>query len=235
MPSQATLLYRLQTTDLDLARHRTRLKEIDNLLNNDATIAQATEQLAAAEKALKPWQTRARDIDLEIKSIVDKMKTTDADLYSGRIRNPKALQELQEEIESLKRHQSQLEDGMLEAMLEVEAHQTEVSSAQQTLANARTALASQQVDLLDEQKRLQAEVAKREQQREHSASSIDQTALATYEKLRPRFRGQAVAVLHGEGCSMCGVDQTSMRLQQIRSGRTLVLCESCGRILAEIS
>jgi len=26
-----------------------------------------------------------------------------------------------------------------------------------------------------------------------------------------------------------------MRLQQIRSGRTLVLCESCGRILAEIS
>ncbi|MEO8395439.1 MAG: hypothetical protein ABI700_20770, partial [Chloroflexota bacterium] len=212
MPSQASMLYRLQTTDLDLARHRTRLKEIDNLLNNDATIAQATEQLAAAEKALKPWQTRARDLELETKSLVEKIHSTDADLYSGRVSSPKALQELQSEIESLKRHQSQLEDNQLEVMLEVEDLQGQSTAAQQKLADARAALASQQIDLLDEQKRLQAEVAKIQPQRDHSASSIDPAAVATYEKLRQRYRGQAVAILHGEGCSMCGVDQTSMRV-----------------------
>ncbi len=235
MPSQASMLYRLQTTDLDLARHRTRLKEIDNLLNNDATIAQATEQLAAAEKALKPWQTRARDLELETKSVVEKIQSTDADLYTGRVTSPKALQELQSEIESLKRHQSQLEDNQLEVMLQVEDLQGQMTAAQQKLADARAALASQQIDLLGEQKRLQAEVAKIQPQRDHSASGIEPTAVATYEKLRQRFRGQAVAVLHGEGCSMCGVDQTSMRVQQIRSGKTVVLCESCGRILAETS
>ena len=61
MSNQAGLLYRLQIVDLDIAKRRARLKEIDAKLNNDETIAQATQQLDAAEKALKPWQTKARD------------------------------------------------------------------------------------------------------------------------------------------------------------------------------
>ncbi|MBI1256503.1 MAG: hypothetical protein GC204_03440, partial [Chloroflexi bacterium] len=177
MPSQASMLYRLQLTDLDLARHRVRLKEIDNLLNNDATIAQATERLTAIEKAIKPWQTRARDLELETKSVVEKIQSTDADLYSGRVTSPKALQELQTEIESLKRHQSQLEDNQLEVMLEVEDLQGQMTEAQQQLTEARAALATQQTDLIAEQTRLQAEVAKIEPQREHVATSIEPSAI----------------------------------------------------------
>jgi predicted nucleic acid-binding Zn-ribbon protein len=232
MANQSAELYRLQKVDLDVMRHRARLREIEAKLNGDETVARAMQELDAAQVALKPWQTRARDLDLEIKSLADKVKSTDADLYSGRITSPKALQELQEEINSLKRHQSTLEDNLLEAMMEVEAHQGQVNDSQQALDNARGALASQQTDLIDERTRLQAELTKLDEQRKGKAASIEPATLVIYDRLRQRFKGQAVALLQPDGCSMCGVEQTSMNVQAVRSGRTLAYCESCGRILA---
>jgi predicted nucleic acid-binding Zn-ribbon protein len=235
MSNQAGLLYRLQIVDTDIAKRRARLKEIDAKLNNDETIAQATQQLEAAEKAIKPWQTKARDLDLEIKSVAEKSAVADGDLYSGRIANPKALQEIQSEIDALKRRQAALEDDLLETMMELEAAQTEVDSAQENLSMARAALASTQTDLLDEQAKLKAEAAEAEEQRKAMAANVEPANLAVYDKLRQRLRGQAVAKLQSSGCSLCGVEQTMSNMQAARSDRALVFCESCGRILANIS
>ena len=63
------------------------------------------------KKRSSPGKRAPAILILEIKSVAEKIKSTDADLYSGRITNPKALQELQSEIDSLKRQQSQLEDS----------------------------------------------------------------------------------------------------------------------------
>ncbi len=235
MQNQATLLYQLQKTDLDIAKKRGRLREIEAALKGDESVARATQALETTAAALKPWQTRARDLDFEIKAVADKAKSTNDDLYSGRIRNPKALQELQEEIAALKRQQNGLEDALLEAMLAVEEHQAEVTAAQDALAAARDALAHTQTDLLDEQKRLESEIAQGETQRKASAALIDPPSLATYDKLRQRFRGQAIALLLNEGCATCGVGQTSTNVKAVRSGRGLAYCESCGRILADFS
>ncbi len=235
MASLAAQLYQLQLVDQEIARQRARLKVIDAQLNGDESIAQAAQQLNTAQEALKPVQTRARDLDLEIKSIAEKVKSSDADLYGGRIRNPKALQELQEEIDSLKRHQGQLEDQLLEAMMELEARQGQVSDAERMLTEARANFASQQTDLLAEQKQLQIEVAQADQKRQAMAVGIDPAALSAYEKLRPRYKGQVVSLMKDGGCTICGVEQTSVTVQKVRVGRTIVNCESCGRILADIS
>src|SRR5438128_1980496 len=103
--------------DLAIAQHRARLDEITALLGNDKQVSQARQQLDAANQALKPWQTRARDLDLEIKSLIQKIQQTDRKLYSGKVGNPKELKDMQSELVSLKRRQSQLEDEMLEAMV----------------------------------------------------------------------------------------------------------------------
>jgi uncharacterized protein len=235
MPNQAGLLYHLQSVDLEIARRHARLKAIEAQLNNDETIAQATKTLDQAEKALKPWQTRTRELELENKTVTEKIAAAEGDLYGGRINSPKALQEIQSEIEALKRRQSQLEDELLEAMVEVETAQAAVSSAQQALTDARGALASQQSELVEEQKHLrEVELPQLEAQRQAETVHIEPNNLAIYEKLRPKLRGQAVALLREDGCSACGVGQTSTIEQQVRSDRGLAFCASCGRILANI-
>ncbi len=233
MQNQAALLYRLQQIDLAIARRRTRLQAIADQLSSDETIARATKQLAAAEQAIKPSQTRARDLDLEIKSIAAKAQATDDDLYSGRVTSPKALQELQDEFASLKRHQRQLEDDLLEAMVEVEDHQGQINAAKDDLSAARANLATSQHDLLDEQQQLETENADAELKRAAATTNIAPENLASYDKLRPRLRGVVVALLREGGCTVCGVEQTSMLVQQVQLGRQLVYCASCGRILAD--
>ncbi len=116
--------------------------------------------------------------------------------------------------------------------MELETHQTQVDGTQQALTDAHAAFSSQQTDLTDERGRLQAEIAKLDEQRKDKAASIAADSLTAYEQLRRRFRGQAVAMLQPDGCSMCGVEQTSMNTQIVRNWRTLAYCESCGRILA---
>ncbi len=235
MQNQATLLYHLQLVDQDIARHRARLTEIDAKLNGDKSVMQATRQLSDAQEALKPVQVHARALDLEIKSVADKAKTADANLYSGRITSPKALQELQDEIDSLKRRQTQLENEMLETMMTVEANQGTVAGAEEALTQVRTAFASEQTDLREEQGRLAVELPQLEQKRADMALGVEPGNLAAYDKLRQRMRGQAVARMVEEGCTICGVEQNSMTVQKVRLGRSLVFCESCGRILADIS
>ena len=230
--SQATLLYRLQTLDLAIAQRRTRLREIEAVLGKDEQVAQARQQLNAAEQALKPWQTRARDLDLEIKSLAQKIKETDRALYGGKVRNPKELQDMQDDIASMQRRQSQLEDELLDAMMHSDEGQTAVSGADQALKQAQAQWAGSQHDLIDEQARLERELTDLEAKRKQAASEVDKDALTKYEALRTKKRGQAVALLQGESCKTCGVEQTSMIAQQVRQGNQLVYCNSCGRILA---
>ena len=232
MASTATLLYRLQALDLAISQRKTRIQEIDRLLSSDARVKHAQHSLDAAQNALTPIQARALDLDLEIKSIGQKVNLTDENLYSGNVKNPKEMSEMQEEIAGLQRRQSTLEDEFLETMVETDDRKSAVSEAQAALEEAKSAQASSQTELLAERTRLETELAGLEAQREKGASTIDAPTLQTYETLRPRKRGQAVALLKGDSCALCNIEQTSIIVQQVWQGKTLIYCASCGRILA---
>src|SRR4051794_2767299 len=179
-------LYRLQTIDLAIAQKRTRLAEIDAILSKDETVASARKSLEAAEAVAKPWQTRTRDLDLEIKSVAQKIQTNDKTLYSGRVSNPKELQEMQEEIVALKRRQSQLEDELLDAMMHNEDSQAIVDEARQKLNDVQARWAGSQMDMLNEKQRLEKDVRDLEARRKEAAAAIDKASLTTYEQLRTR-------------------------------------------------
>src|SRR5436190_1212623 len=148
MPSSlASSLYQLQSLDLAITQRRTRLDQIAAILGKDESVAQAQAQYTAAEQALTPWQTRSRNLDLEIKGLVQKIQLTEQSLYSGKITNPKELRDMGTEIESLKRRQSQLEDDLLDAMVHVEEEQASVETAKVELDKAQAVCAGSQSDL----------------------------------------------------------------------------------------
>jgi len=232
LTSQATFLYRLQTVDLAIVQRQNRLGEIEKVLGANDEVQAAQQQLQTADQSLAPWQTRSRNLDLEIKSIVQKIQSTEQSLYSGTVKNPKELRDMETEIDSLRRRQGQLEDEMLEAMVKVEDGQVAVADARQTLNDVQAKWAGSQTDLLDEKQRLESELEGLRGQRKQAAAAVEPASLTKYEALRPKKRGQAIALLQGDSCATCGVEQTSMIAQQVRQGTQLVLCASCGRILA---
>jgi predicted nucleic acid-binding Zn-ribbon protein len=224
-------LYLLQTLDLAIAQIHTRLKEIESLLAGDEMVIQARSSLEAAENALKPWLTRSRDLDLEIKSVVQKGKNAESLLYGGTVHNHKELQDLEHEVAAHKKRQSQLEDEQLEVMLKIDESQAAVAKARQALEVAQAAWANSQSSLLMDKQKLEGELAGMESQRRQTAATIDAEQLTIYETLRPKKHGRAVSLLEGDTCTTCGVEQTSILAQQVRQSHGLVYCANCGRIL----
>ncbi len=230
--SQAMALYHLQETELQLLRGQKRLAEIATALEDHQAIDQAQAAVEAAQRALSPLQTRARNLELEIQSNLAKIQNADEALYSGRIRNPKELQDLQQEIQALKRRNADLEDQLLETMLAIEEAEASLAQTRQALEQTTAAWNEQHAHLLEEQKQLKAERSKLLQQREQALAGIDAASLSEYNALKPRKQNQPIALLIGGSCAVCGVEQTQMLVSEAMQGRTLVKCLSCGRILA---
>jgi len=231
-PATASQLYRLQVIDSTLAKHRTRLKVIEDTLGQNATVSAARLALAETEAKVSHWQARMRALELEIKGIVDKSTAAEKRLYSGIVTNPKEMADLQREIDSHNRHRLKLDDELAEAQLEDEQAEQIRQTARETLNKIEAAFAESQSGLVSEKNMLEVEQATYSRRRKETVSEIPPAALARYEDLRVKKRGIAVSLLQNGSCSVCGVEQTSNIAQQVRSGQQLVPCASCGRILS---
>src|SRR5690606_19989334 len=113
-------LYHLQQIDLEILRHRKRLKEIATALGDSAVVQDAQVQLTSAQEQLKPLRTKMRNLETELQTNTQKAKSTEDRLYSGSVKNPKELQDMQLEIDSLKKRNAELEELLLEQMVLVD-------------------------------------------------------------------------------------------------------------------
>ena len=229
--SEALNLFRLQEIDSQIDIIQTKLEKIDQLLNNN-------QRVNRAEKALNKVAAKAKKISIKLHQIEDKVEaqrnkrtTNQASLYSGKIKNPKELQDLQMESEALKRYIAELEDELLDAMIANEGAETAKAQAETDLQQAKGTDVEEKATLRGEQSKLEDDLKRSLREREAVLQSISPKALTLYKKLRKTKRNIAIAAVSDGGCSICGQALPPGDLQTIRKSNTLVFCPSCGRIL----
>jgi len=228
-PSQA--LYELQVIELALLRAQKRLIEIDTLLNDSAAVSQARATRDHAAEQLKPLRAQARTLEADIRATQEKSQNTETTLYSVSVTNPKTLQDMQHEIEALKRSRAEQEDQLLEVMVNVEEAETTLHAAETALETATRNALAQHGNLIVERDDLTAKAAALTTQREAALTRVDAANLKLYNAIKPRRANQPVSVLDGQTCTACGVEQTMMLVAEARNTDKLVMCASCGRIL----
>lgn len=229
--SRVSNLYRLQELDLERERALARMEEIDRLLGEDSELRIAEQNALAAEDQLKQAQSLHRQAEHALAAQRAKIEENEAKLYGGSITNPKELQDLQQELDSLKRFLETLEDRMLEAMIGLEEAEEAYQAASQHLEDLRIARSAKHQDLAEERERLQAALARIQDEREAALAGIEEQDLRTYEQLRTRFGGIVLALVRDGSCSICGVDLARSKLQEVQGGGELIRCSQCGRIL----
>ncbi len=229
--SQPFKLYRLQQVDSQLGKTQTRLHEIDVILQNDAAIRQAEAVTSSAEHELQATQKDLRRAEQETKAQRAKIKQTENRLYGGTVRNPKELQDLQNESAALKRYLEVLEERQLEAMMAVDEADEVFQTAQKRWDDAKAEAVSSHAALNGEKTKLLHNVNRLTSERDTMSANIPADDLAIYERLRTKRRGIAVAKVSSKACDACGVTLTSSLFQSARSPNQLSYCETCGRIL----
>ena len=229
--NQALNLFRLQTLDTQINHIDNRLNEIDLILKQDKAVKQALMKLEESKQELNKRRIELKQSEnlVEIQQL--KLKRSQANLFSGKIKNPKELQDLQQESEALRRYISKLEDDQLACMIIFEEAQQKSKSAEDQHKQAQENKASQNASLLGEKMRLEKTLSNLIPQRQAVISGISAEALNLYQGLLKSKNGLAVAEVLDNGCSACGSTLTPGELQSARSPNTLLHCANCGRIL----
>lgn len=225
-------LFELQKLDFNLDKTRKRVGEIRTALGESEAVTAARATAAATEADLHHWHALQKDAELEMQQIDEHIRLDEKRLMSGEIRNAKELSALQDNIASMRRQRGVVEERGVEAMLTVEELTRRLSDERQTLQTVEEAWRSGQTELVDEENKLKRFYAQLKQQRDVTAKSIDAGSLSTYEQLRSRKNGIAVAPVKGSQCGVCNILLPTGVLSAARSRREEpTYCTSCGRIL----
>ncbi len=231
MTSQAYLLYKLQEIDLQILKLERRDKELIRILRDDSNLLAAQEALTKAQIALKPAETRHRDLSLQVKGVLDKRAATEERLYSGSITNPKELQDMQNEVAALGRRHAELENQLLEALIAVEEAQAAIQAAQTALDKLQAEREASHAAVKAEGRELRAQLKTLKEQRAAAIAPIDEQNLRIYDELKPQKNHQPVSRLVENSCSVCGIEQIATLVQAVKQGDKLVQCKNCQRIL----
>ena len=209
---------------------RARLDAIRETLENDVELRATMDAVASSKSAYKSASSLVKESEAEVERQRIKLEQTEASLYSGQVKNPKELQDLQMDVASLKKHLVTLEERQLEAMVSAEDTEKALNSAKDKLEQVQSNLKDQNVDLTNESAVLNKDLERLESERKAVVGELAESALGTYEKLRQQKRGIAVAAVLDNSCSACGTTLTQSQHQSARSAE-LFNCPTCGRIV----
>jgi uncharacterized protein len=229
--SQPFTLYRLQQLDSQLDRTHARLAEIQIALGEAQELHLAEQVARQAEADLQTARKALQKAEATVKDQRIKIETTEAALYGGKVRNPKELQDLQNESAALKRYLTVLEDRELEAMLAEEEAASANRQALIALELTQAKHASRQKDLVEEQNRLLKEIPRVGEERQATANSVPAGEMTLYETLRKQRRGLAVSLVKNKACTACGTTLNATLLDAALTSGQLTRCDGCGRIL----
>lgn len=229
--SQPFKFYHLQQLDSQLDRLRSRLVDIETAMKDRSQVDEAEKEVNAADQALQSARKDLRRAEDAVKEQRIKIEQTEAALYGGKVRNPKELQDLQNEAAALKRYRGVLEDRQIDLMVREEEAALAFQAASAELEKANAAHVHRQRQQADELRRVQREIPPLEEEREAVAGSLSANESGLYEQLRRQRRGIAVALVSNKACSACGSVLSSALLDAARSPSQISRCETCGRIL----
>jgi predicted nucleic acid-binding Zn-ribbon protein len=235
-PALQQRLLELQAVDsrLDQVDHQRRnLPQLAVISELDASLAALGDRIIAAETEVTDLQRAQTKAETDVEQVRARSERDQELLNSGRITAPKELENLQHEVASLGRRQSELEDVELEVMEQLEGAREYLAglTAERELLVARRSVAVEERDAAFA--KADAESADLRADRADIAPGIPADLSALYEKLRADNAGIGAAALRQRRCEGCRMELTPIDLGRIREAPEdeVLRCEECRRIL----
>ncbi len=235
---QQGLILELQLLDNEIMQANTKLKslpEIEQLLHIEKRVTAANDELSVVKSESDQIALELRRGEVDVETVTDRIKKDEARLSSGNA-TPKELEQLQHEVESLKKRQEALEEIELEIMIRNDA----VIARKNTLTTDLTSLQTLKDEISG---RLQSAtdeinkvIAAKNTARTLVANKIEKPLLDLYEKIRGNGGGVGAAALVGNKCNGCNLAINAVEMERIKSlaKDELLRCEECRRILVRV-
>ncbi len=235
-PDDQLRLLDLQALDsaLDRLVHRRRaLPELAAIDELQARIGRLADDVVLLETEDSDLGREQSKVDADVEQVRARTQRDQQRLDSGQVSSPKELENLQSEIESLHRRQSELEDVELEVMEKREVVQNRLDELRREREQATLTLAETEHRRDSTWAEIDAEVDKTTTQRDELAASLPSDLVELYEKVRGSSAGVGAAALRRAQCEGCHLQLNTTDLNRIREAEPdeVLRCEECRRIL----
>jgi uncharacterized protein len=229
--SQISILYRLQQIDSQLDNAKLSLQNVEKELGDTSLLQEAQLNVNQEEQKYEDEVKRLRECENRSYSVRVKIELSEASLYGGKIHIPKELQDLQNEIASLKRLITTYEDQELEAMGAVEQAEESKNRAKAAMQEIQSKQIERNAILNGEKTKLLGQIERLSAERNATIAPISPSDMALYEQLRKIRNGVAVVKITSRACGACGATLTAAVIQSSQSPGLIIRCPTCGRIL----
>jgi hypothetical protein len=185
-----------------------------------------------AETEVKDLGREVRRMESDVDTVRQREVKDQRLLDSGSV-SPKEMTNLQHELESLTRRQSDLEDQELELMERLEVAESALATARAGQEKAHADLERAQQLRDDALADIADGTTRHETARTEIAGGVAAPLLALYERIRTQTGGTGAAMLQARQCQGCRLELYGNELSAVRNAdpHEVVRCENCGRIL----
>lgn len=236
----------IQAQLLDVAELDARIAQLTHQLKSLPEIA----ELAALAAEESERTNRMRDAKIRVDDLTKEQKKADADveqvkvrrerdrsrLEQGLITDPKQIQAMTHELESLERRIGVLEDEELEVMEMLEAAQMEHDKAAAEVADSVSRREELEARRAEKSVSIERELDGARRRRNEAVVGVDAPLLALYDRLH-ESRGIGAAPLRARTCGGCQLTLNAGDLGVLAKAPVdeVLRCPECDRILVRTS
>jgi hypothetical protein len=229
MPTDLEKLVELQRVDLEAVRLNAQLATIPKTIARiDAQLAAARKRVEDARAAIKAGETAKRQHEHEVQSLNEKISKFRG--QSSSIKNNEQYKALLSEIAHAEGEIAGYEEKVIGVMLQADALHSQLAAAEEALRAESADVERQKAEASKEGDAERVAAAKAEAQSRSLRKGVEETLLATYDRIL-KSRGYAVAEVLDHRCTACQVMLRPQVLSNIRAAHEVVHCDSCGRML----
>jgi predicted nucleic acid-binding Zn-ribbon protein len=198
----------------------------DEIIGYETRISKFDSEIATLDEEIARLKNQIKEADKLIKKYQDQQMN---------VRNNREFEALSKEIESNELDKQLFEKQIKEANFRIEKKREEIASIEATLTERRKDLESKKTELdviiaesQDEEKQLK-------EQREIAIKKIEDRLIYSYERIRKNsVNGLAVVYVKRGACGGCFNTVPPQRQADIKEKKKIIVCEHCGRILADV-
>jgi len=225
-----------------------KLQQIDSKLDEIIKVRGALpEEVGDLEDEIAGYETRLGKFDQDLKDLegdIEKNKTAIKEAekliqkYNDqqmKVRNNREYDAISKEIELQTLEIQISEKRTKESYTKIEAKKEEIDATQQLADERNKDLDSKKQELDQLVSESEGEEQKLISMREKAVKDVDDRLLNSYNKVRDNARnGLAVVAVKRGACGGCFNIVPPQRQADIREKKKIIVCEHCGRILADV-
>jgi predicted nucleic acid-binding Zn-ribbon protein len=223
-------LIKLQKLDIEIRNTSVLLEDIPLQIqeveqkNKDSLqiVQDAKDNLAANQKKRRELESQLQDTKENIVRFKRQL---------NEVKTNKEYQALLKEIDDTGAKIDSLEDQIITEMLSADDIENEIQEASKKANEIQADLAKKKEDILHEKRNAEDTLKNLEKEKEDLLPKIPSDQMRLYKQISQKKNGIVLSPVTDEFCTMCHMRVRPQMLNELISGKEIITCENCGRIL----